>query len=153
MRTIVEILVVDDSDEDAALTIDVLRDASPGAAVLRLTDGEQALQFICASDGYMRRAAGLPRLVLLDLHMPGMDGIEVLRALRARPEMRDLPIVLWSSSRNPLFAEQALQAGASAYHVKPQQLDEYRAEMESIVHRWLHAGATEVDASTSQQSA
>jgi two-component system response regulator len=153
MRTTVEILIVDDSDEDAALTLEVLHDAAPGAAILRLTDGEQALHFIRGSNGYAGRPAGLPRLVLLDLHMPGMDGIEVLQALRALPEMRDLPIVLWSSSGNPLFIDQALQAGASAYHVKPPGLDAYRAEMEAIVQHWLHASATEADASTSMRSA
>jgi two-component system, response regulator len=138
MRTVVEILIVDDSNEDADLTLDALHSIVPGATVLRLTDGEQALHFICGTDGYARRAGGLPRLVLLDLHMPGMDGIAVLRAVRARPEMQDLPIVLWTSSGNPLFVEQALQAGASAYHVKPQHLDGYRAELEAIVQRWLH---------------
>lgn len=153
MRTVVEILIVDDSDEDAALTLDVLHDAAPAAQVLRLTDGEQALQFICASDGYVRRPPGLPRLVLLDLHMPGMDGIEVLRTLRAQPEMRDLPVVLWSTSCNPLFIDQALQAGASAYHVKPPRLDAYRAEMQAIVQRWLHAPATESSTATTMRSA
>jgi two-component system response regulator len=150
MRTVVEILIVDDSDEDAALTLDVLHSTLPNAAVLRLTDGEQALHFICSSDGYARRAAGLPRLVLLDLHMPGMDGIAVVRSLRARPEMSDLPIVLWSSSANPVFAEQALQAGASAYHVKPSNLDAYRSEMEAILQQWLNKPVSTPAARASQ---
>src|SRR5512145_2786952 len=94
MRRIVEVLVVDDSDEDAALTLDALRTAAPSAAVLRLTDGEQALHFICATDGFAGRPAGLPKLVLLDMHMPGMDGIAVLQSLRARADTRHLPVVL-----------------------------------------------------------
>jgi two-component system response regulator len=137
MRTSVELLVVDDSEEDAALTLDSVRIVAPDTAVLRLTDGEQALHFICATDGYAARAPGLPKLVLLDLHMPGMDGIAVLQSLRARPDMQALPVVLWSSSSNPLFIEQALQAGASAYHVKPPSLDAYRVELGRILHRWL----------------
>jgi two-component system response regulator len=151
MRTVVEVLIVDDSDDDAALTLEALRSAAPGTSVLRLTDGEQALHFICGSNGYARRAAGLPRLVLLDLHMPGMDGIAVLETLRARPEMRQLPIVLWTSCANPLFVEQALQAGASAYHVKPSNLDAYRAEMEAIVHRWLQHSGSSTAAAASQR--
>ena len=138
MRRIVEILVVDDSEEDALLTLGALRNCAPDAAVLRLTDGEQALQFICATHGYAGRPPGLPKLVLLDLHMPGMDGVEVLQALRARPDTRDLPVVLWSSSSNQLLIEQGLEAGASAYHVKPTALDAYRAEIAAIVRRWLH---------------
>jgi two-component system response regulator len=153
MRTIVEILIVDDSDEDATLTLDCLRKAAPGATVLRLTDGEQALHFICSTDGYAGRPAGLPRLVLLDLHMPGMDGIAVVQTLRARPGMQDLPIVLWTSSANPLFVEQALQAGANAYHVKPPTLDAYRAEIEAIAQRWLDQSASVTDTNTSKRSA
>jgi two-component system response regulator len=152
MRRIVEILVVDDSEEDALLTLDALRNAAPDVAVLRLTDGAQALHFICATDGYAGRPAGLPKLVLLDLHMPGMDGIAVLQALRARPETRDLPVILWSSSSNQLLIEQGLAAGASAYHVKPTALDAYRAEIDTIVQRWLH-GASTADMAPSKRSA
>ena len=128
MRTLVEILIVDDSDEDAALTLESLRTAAPGMTVLRLRDGAQALHFICATDGFASRPAGLPKLVLLDLQMPGMDGIAVLQSLRARPEMREMPVVLWTSNSNPVFIEKASQAGASAYHVKPLGLDAYRAK-------------------------
>lgn len=152
MRRIVEILVVDDSEEDALLTLDALRNAVPEVAALRLIDGEQALHFICATDGYAGRPAGLPKLVLLDMHMPGMDGIAVLQALRAQPETRDLPVILWSSSSNQLLIEQGLEAGASAYHVKPTALDVYRAEIDTIVQRWLH-DASAADAAPSKRSA
>ena len=137
MRRIVDILVVDDSEEDALLTLDALRNSAPDAAVLRLTDGEQALHFICATHGYTGRPAGLPKLVLLDLHMPGMDGFDVLKTLRALTETRDLPVILWSSSSNQLLIEQGMEAGASAFHVKPTALDAYRAEIDAIVQRWL----------------
>lgn len=140
MRTRVEVLVVDDSDEDAALTLDSLRTAAPGLSLLRLTDGRQALHFLCATDGYAGRPDGLPKLVLLDLHMPGMDGIALLQSLRARPEMQELPVVLWTSSGNTLFIDQALTAGASAYRVKPPSLDAYRAEIDMLVQRWLRTG-------------
>jgi Response regulator containing CheY-like receiver, AAA-type ATPase, and DNA-binding domains len=143
MRTIVEILVVDDSDEDAALTLDCLRRAAPDMTVLRLTDGGQALHFIRATDGYASRPPGLPKLVILDLHMPGMGGVAVLESLRESPGMQEMPVVLWTSSSNPVFAEQARQAGAAEYRVKPQTLDAYRAEIESIVQRWLQNDAIE----------
>ena len=127
MRANVEVLVVDDSDNEAALTLDSLRKAAPDVTVLRLTDGQQAVHFLCATDGFVGRAGGLPKLVILDLHMPGMDGIEVVQALRARPEMQELAVVMWTSSNNPLSIERALQAGASAYRIKPPSLDAYRA--------------------------
>ena len=153
MRKVVEILVVDDSDEDAALTLDSLRSAAAGATVLRLTDGEQALHFLCATDGFAGRPGGLPKLVLLDLHMPGRDGIAVLELLRARPEMQQMPVVLWTSSSNPLSIEQALRAGASAYHMKPTSLDAYRAEIKMIVQRWLQDGALTTSAVAAKRSA
>lgn len=143
MRTRVEVLVVDDSDEDAALTLDSLRTAAPGVSLLRLTDGRQALHFLCATDGYAGRPDGLPKLVLLDLHMPGMDGIALLQLLRARPEMQEMPVVLWTSSGNTLFIDQALAAGASAYRVKPPSLDAYRAEIDMIAQQWLRTGTIE----------
>jgi len=153
MRANVEVLVVDDSDNDAALTIDSLRDAAPEVAVLRLTGGEQPLHFLCATDGFVGRPGGLPKLVLLDLHMPGIDGIEVVQALRARPEMQELSVVLWTSSSNPLSIEQALQAGASAYRIKPPSLDAYRAEINVIVQRWLQDGAVTISAAAAKRSA
>ena len=153
MRMIVEVLVVDDSDEDAALTLASLRSAVPGVAVLRLTDGEQALQFLCATDGYAARPTGLPKLVLLDLHMPGMDGIALLQSLRARPGMQEMPVVLWTSNSNPLSIERAAKAGATAYRVKPQALDAYRAEIDMIVQRWLQRDAVAPSLITSKRSA
>ena len=153
MRAIVEVLVVDDSDDDAALTLDSLRDAAPDATALRLTDGEQALHFLCATDGFMGRPGGLPKLVLLDLHLPGMDGIAVLQALRARPDMQQMSVVLWTSSSNPLSIERALRAGASAYRVKPPSLVAYRAEINLIVERWLQDGALTISAAAAKRSA
>jgi two-component system response regulator len=150
MRTIAEVLIVDDSNDDATLTLESLRRAVPTVIALRLIDGEQAFHYICRSDGFARRPPGLPRLVLLDLHMPGMDGIAVLQALRGQPGMRDLPIVIWSSCSNPVLIEQAKQAGATDYRVKPAVLDDYRAEIDRIVQRWLPraAAAAASDAST-----
>lgn len=153
MRMIVEVLVVDDSDEDAALTLAALRSAAPDVAALRLTDGEQALQFLCATDGYAARPVGLPKLVLLDLHMPGMDGIALLQSLRERPGMQAMPVVLWTSHSNPLSIERAAQAGATAYRVKPQSLDAYRAEIDMIVQRWLLRDAIAPSLMTSKRSA
>lgn len=153
MRRVADILVVDDSEEDAALTLHALHSAAPGMHVLRLTDGVQALHFLCATDGYAHRPAELPKLVLLDLHMPGMDGIAVLQILRARPDTQQLPVVLWTSNSNTLFIEQGLQAGASAYHVKPSQLETYRAEIDTIVQRWLHSDVVASAVTTSKRSA
>jgi two-component system, response regulator len=136
MRTLTEILVADDSDQDAELTLVSLRKVLPNATALRVRDGEQVLQFLFATGGYAGRPPGLPRLLLLDLWMPGKDGLSVLEALRAHPSTRELPVVLLSSCSNPLLIERSLALGANEYQVKPTDFDSYCAVVESIVSRW-----------------
>jgi len=153
MHANVEVLVVDDSDNDAALTLDSLRSAAPDVSVRRLNSGERALHFLCATDEFAGRPGGLPKLVVLDLDMPGMDGIAVLQALRARLDMQQVSVVLWTSNSNPLSIERALQSGASAYRVKPSSLDAYRGEIDLIVQRWLHDGAITISAAAAKRSA
>jgi two-component system response regulator len=149
MRNVIEVLIVDASNDDAKLTLDSLRNVAAGTSVLRLIDGEEALHFICATDGYARRPAGLPKLVLLDLHMPRMDAIALLHSVRQMPDMHEMPVVLWTRADNSLFVEQAMQAGASAYHVKPATREAYRAEIEAIVRRWLQRDGLDVNATSS----
>lgn len=84
MRTAVDILLAEDSDEDAVLALQALRRAAPQLRVLRVKDGDQALQFLFETGGYLGRAGGMPRLVLLDLQMPKTDGLQTLGAIRER---------------------------------------------------------------------
>lgn len=137
MRATTDILVADDSDEDAAITLHALRRSAPSAGVFRVTDGEQALQFLFATGGYATRPAGMPRLVLLDLWMPRVDGLRVLQALREHPVTRSIPAVLFSSCSNPVLIQHALGLGANDYKVKPVSFDDYCAEVESIIAKWL----------------
>ena len=137
MRAKTDILVADDSDEDAAVTLYALRRSAPDAGVFRVTDGEQALQFLFATGGYAARPAGLPRLVLLDLWMPRVDGLRVLQALRENPVTQSIPVVLFSSCSNPVLIERALELGANDYKVKPVSYDSYCAEVDSIIAKWL----------------
>ncbi len=139
MRGKTDILVADDSAEDAAITLHALRRAAPNAGVFRVTDGEQALQFLFATGGYAARPAGMPRLVLLDLWMPRIDGLQVLQALREHPVTQIIPAVLFSSCSNPVLVQHALGLGANDYKVKPENLDDYCAEVESMIAKWLSA--------------
>jgi two-component system, response regulator len=144
-----DILVADDSDEDATITLLALRRAAPDVTLFRVTDGEQALQFLFSTGGYAARPPDLPRLVLFDLWMPNVDGLQVLQALRENPATQNLPAVLFSSCSNPVVVEHALSLGASEYRVKPVNTDEYRAEVERIVARWIAATPTETLSSES----
>ena len=137
MRQAIDILVADDSDQDVEITLYALRRVVAEAAIMRVKDGEQALQFLFAAGGYAGRQAGMPRLLLLDMQMPVLDGLEVLQVLRGRPATQDLPIVLFTSSRNPVLIERAKALGASDYHVKPDDFQQYCAVVEDIVTTWL----------------
>jgi CheY-like chemotaxis protein len=79
----------------------------------------------------------VPTLILLDLKMPGMDGIEVLREIRADDRLRDLPVVVVTSSALESDREDAFAAGASGYIQKPLALDQFGKDLESVVQRWL----------------
>jgi two-component system, response regulator len=135
MRTAVDILLAEDSDDDALLTLQALRRTAPELRVLRVKDGEQVLQFLFETGGFADRARGLPRLVLLDLQMPRTDGLQTLRAIREQPETRELPVVLMSSTSNPLMVERAQQLGANEYCIKPVDAD--WGELANILGRWL----------------
>jgi len=153
MRQGVDILVADDSDEDAALTLFALRRAAPEAKVARVKDGRDALEFLFSIEGYQGRSPGMPKLILLDVHMPVLDGLAVLKSLRSNPLTVAIPVVLFSSLSNPMTIERGLALGANDYRVKPVDSARYRAQVEDIVHQWLHAGvATSANPQSAAQS-
>ena len=137
MRTAIDILLAEDSDADARLSLDALRRSAPQLRVLRVKDGEQALQFLFGIGGFAGRAAGMPRLILLDLQMPQSGGLQTLRAIRQQPVTRELPVVVLSSTSNPLVVERAHQFGASDYCIKPLDADTYIGEIARVLGRWL----------------
>ena len=137
VRQTIDILVADDSDQDVEITLYALRRVMAEPRIMRVKDGEQTLQFLFAAGGYAGREAGMPQLLLLDMQMPALDGLEVLEVLRSRPTTRDLPIVLFTSSGNPALMERAKALGASDYRVKPDDFQQYCAEVEDIVRTWL----------------
>jgi len=152
MRQGVDILVADDSDEDAALTLSALRRAAPDAIVVRVKDGRDALQFLYSTEGYQGRRPGFPQLILLDVHMPVLDGLAVLKSLRSNPLTSAIPIVLFSSLSNPLTIERGMELGANDYRVKPVDSAHYRTQVEDIVRQWLHADvATPVNPQSASQ--
>lgn len=142
MRTVVDILLADDSDDDALLALHALRRTAPELRVLRVKDGDQALQFLFETGGFAGRARGMPRLVLLDLQMPGTDGLQTLRAIREHPVTRELPVVLMSSTNNPLMVERAHQLGANEYCIKPVDADKYCGEIARLLEQRLAAPGT-----------
>lgn len=139
MLSDVDVLVADDSDDDAATTIRALRQIAPDASVVRVKDGVDALHYLFATGGYEGRAPGSPRLILLDVHMPLMDGLAVLKIVRGHSLTEDIPVVLLSSSSNPLLIERARKLGAAEYRVKAFKFERFCADVDQIVRRYIPA--------------
>jgi CheY-like chemotaxis protein len=130
----VSLLVIDDSDEDFYALKRALGVNFPWP-VARCADGASARATLVERSA--PDVGPLPRLILLDLNMPGLDGWRVLRELKRCPETQCIPVVIWSTSSNPDAIKEAHRAGASSYIVKPLELDELRRKIEGLARYWL----------------
>lgn len=128
---VVEILLVEDSLEDAELIVRTLKKHNLANHLLHVQDGEEALKFLMNDHDVM------PRLVLLDLKMPKVDGIEVLRTLKAHPEKKLIPVVVLTSSREERDIVESYQLGVNAYIVKPVDFEKFVRAVSDIGLFWL----------------
>ena len=124
------ILIVDDSPTDIELTTIALEATGREISFISAPDGKSALSML-------RSGHGLPALILLDLKMPGMGGIDVLREMRVDDRLREIPVVVVTSSALESDKTDAMAAGANCYMQKPLALAQFSKDLESIVHRWL----------------
>lgn len=115
----VKILLVEDSPLDAELTIRALKDGKLANAVEWVKDGQQALDYLFHEGSYADRTGTLPQLVLLDLKMPRVSGIEVLRAIKADARTRMIPVVVMTSSQEEKDIAESYDLGVNSYVVKP----------------------------------
>lgn len=122
------ILFVDDEPGEHKLFRLMIGTRIP-VSVTAAFDGEEALH-------HLKSLAPLPHLVITDFNMPRMGGLQFIRALRARHDMRSLPVVVLTNSRYEKDAQASLASGANAFATKPADLDEYEALLTALVHRW-----------------
>jgi CheY-like chemotaxis protein len=115
----IEILLVEDNGRDAELTMRALQKGGLANKLLWVKDGEQALDYLFRRGAYAQREDIVPRLVLLDLKMPRVDGIEVLKAVKADARTRRIPIVVMTSSQEEKDLAQTYDLGVNSYVVKP----------------------------------
>lgn len=115
----VKILLVEDSPLDAELTIRALKDGKLANTVEWVKDGQQALDYLFQEGSYAGRTGNMPQLVLLDLKMPRVSGIEVLRAVKADPRTRKIPVVVMTSSQEERDIAESYDLGVNSYVVKP----------------------------------
>jgi CheY-like chemotaxis protein len=132
---LVEILLVEDNPEDAEITLRALRKSSLANHVHWVKDGEEALEYLFCSGRYAARAAGqCPKLVLLDIKMPKVDGFEVLRRVKGSA-LREVPVVVMTSSSEERDVLKSYQLGVSGYIVKPVS---FEALLETVAKIGLH---------------
>jgi two-component system response regulator len=115
----VEILLVEDSDADAELILRALRKGNLVNRVVRLRDGVEALEFVFRRGAFSQRGSGQPRLILLDLKMPRLGGIDVLRRLKADERAKVIPVVMLTSSAEEQDVMESYKLGVNSYLVKP----------------------------------
>jgi two-component system response regulator len=119
----IEILLVEDNALDAELTMRGLKSGQITGNVTWVKDGQQALDYLFRAGAHAQRGAGEPRLILLDLKMPRVDGIEVLRAIKAEERTRRIPVVIMTSSQEESDVVKSYDLGANSYLVKPIAFD------------------------------
>jgi CheY-like chemotaxis protein len=115
----VEILLAEDTATDAEIAVRALRSAKLGNHIVWVKDGQAALDFLFMEGAYQGRVNGHPKLVLLDLKMPKLDGIEVLRAMKKDPRTSAIPVVILTSSAEESDITQSYKLGVNSYLVKP----------------------------------
>ena len=130
------ILLVEDSDSDAELALHALAEHNLANEVLHLRDGAQALDYLFRRGEFAGRAAGNPSVVLLDLKMPKVDGIEVLRRIKGEPALGTIPVVVMTSSREERDVQAAYRLGANAYVVKAMKFGDFVAAVKQVGAFW-----------------
>ena len=134
MNTLKPILLIEDCSKDVELTLAALEDCHVANQVIVLRDGNEAIQ-------YLRKHAGIggdcsPAVILLDIKMPKLSGIEVLRAIKAEPQLKGLPVVMLTSSCEGPDIAQCYQLGANAYVVKPVECAKFFEMVKDVGRFW-----------------
>ena len=130
------VLLVEDNGNDIELALEVLGDEGLSSDIFVVKDGQQALDFLQCSGIHAGRAPGNPILVMLDLKLPRMSGLEVLRRVKSDPNLRDIPVVMLTSSREECDLQASYQLGVNAYVVKPVDFLQYSTALKSIGSFW-----------------
>ena len=133
----VEILLAEDSETDAEMTIRALQGKNLTNRLVRVKDGAEALDFIFRRGAYADRPAGLPKLLLLDLKMPKVDGIEVLREVKSAEETKAMPVVVLTSSAEERDIAASYMLGVNSYIVKPVDFVKFVDEVAKAGCYWV----------------
>ena len=138
MENEIEILLVEDNPGDAEMTIRALRKNNLANNLMHVKDGAQALDFIFAQGEYANRTnKNLPKIVVLDLKMPKVNGIEVLRRIKNDERTRKMPVVVLTSSKEDPDVDECYRLGVNSYVVKPVEFDEFFKAVSDLGLYWM----------------
>jgi CheY-like chemotaxis protein len=132
------ILLVEDSPEDVELTLIALKEDHLTNEVVVAGDGVEALDYLYARGKFEGRQEGNPAVVLLDIKMPRMDGLEVLRSVKSDPQLKQIPIVMLTSSREATDLIKSYELGVNAYVVKPVDFPQFDDAVRKLGIFWAH---------------
>lgn len=138
MSQLAEILLVEDNPDELELTLSALKESNFANTIHTARDGAEALDFIFARGRYAHRLGAEPlKLVLLDLKLPLVDGIEVLRQVKADPVTRKIPVVVLTSSQQESDLVTSYDLGVNSYIAKPVDIDRFVASIAAIGMYWI----------------
>lgn len=133
----IEILLVEDDPDDAELTMRGLKEGNLANRIEVVTDGAQALDFLFARGTYANRDARSPKVILLDIKLPKVNGLEVLREIKGNASTRDIPVVVLTSSNQERDLKEAYELGVNSYIVKPVDLEQFIHATRQVGLYWL----------------
>jgi two-component system response regulator len=136
MAPLKRILMAEDNERDVELTLAALEEHNLANEVVVARDGAEALDYIYCRGKFAGHANGLPVVVLLDLKMPKVDGLEVLRTMRNDPNLRHVPVVMLTSSREEQDLIRSYELGVNAYVVKPVDFQKFVESVKQIGAFW-----------------
>jgi CheY-like chemotaxis protein len=131
MKKLKTILLVEDNPQDIELTIEALSEYSLANSIIAVNDGVEAMEYLKCQGIYKNRPKGNPAVMLLDIKMPRMDGIEVLETIRKDEKFKTIPVVMLTSSREEPDLKKCYELGVNAYVVKPVEFKEF---LEAVKH-------------------
>lgn len=136
-REAVHIVLIEDDPGDAEMIIRALKKNNGNKEMIHLEDGAAAIEFIFGEGKYAEQGIRAPKLVILDLNMPKINGMDVLQRIRADERTRRIPVVVLTSSREDSDLKKCYDLGVNSYIVKPVEFSDFTSTVSNIGHYWL----------------
>ena len=134
----VEILIVEDTPEDLELTLRALRKAKLSNRIQVARDGAEAIEFVFCEGRHAERQIGnVPKVILLDLKLPKIDGLEVLKRIKGDARTKDIPVVVLTSSKEQKDVVESYRLGVNSYIVKPVNFEQFATAVQELGMYWL----------------